>query len=304
MKNIKVDFTVFTPAFNRANTLHRVFDSLRTQSHRSFEWIVVDDGSMDNTKKIVSYFQGIADFPIRYFYQPNSGKHVAINRGVAMAKGMFFLIADADDAFKPQTLQRFNEIWQSIPENERKNFCGIRVCAEDQYGQRISDPLPEPILDGSMQEAYYRWKFRNESWCIIRTDVHREFSFDESVKGYHPEGIIWKAMTRKYQLRFVDEVLRVYYREDRPDSIMSGVKSLSQKSDTRIIGALDVLQNDHDYFWSFPRFFALKTITLGYYWWLRYKNLSYVYKLPRNMWLFSLFFWPISLCMILYRGVK
>ena len=96
---------MFTPAFNRANTLHRVFDSLKTQSHRSFEWIVVDDGSIDNTKKIVSCFQGIADFPIRYFYQPNSGKHVAINRGVDRAKGEFFLIADADDAFKPQTLQ-------------------------------------------------------------------------------------------------------------------------------------------------------------------------------------------------------
>lgn len=72
--------TVFTPTYNRENTLSRVFDSLKSQTYRDFEWIIVDDGSTDNTKAVVEKFMQAASFEIKYYYQKNSGKHVAINK--------------------------------------------------------------------------------------------------------------------------------------------------------------------------------------------------------------------------------
>ncbi len=95
-------FTVFTATFNRAHVLHRVYHSLRAQTFRDFEWLVVDDGSTDGTGALVEAWRAEADFPIRYRYQENRGKHVACNRAVAEARGRFFLTLDSDDACVPQ----------------------------------------------------------------------------------------------------------------------------------------------------------------------------------------------------------
>ena len=76
----KFYFTVFTPAYNRAKTLPRVFDALSKQTFKDFEWIVVDDGSSDNTREVIDkIITSKPDFPVRFFYQENSGKHIATN---------------------------------------------------------------------------------------------------------------------------------------------------------------------------------------------------------------------------------
>ena len=70
-------FTVFTPTYNRAHTLHRVYDSLCAQTLRDFEWLVIDDGSTDGTADLIANWAKSADFPIRYFKQEHSGRHGA-----------------------------------------------------------------------------------------------------------------------------------------------------------------------------------------------------------------------------------
>ena len=97
---------MFTATYNRAHTLHRVFDSLRAETVRGFEWLVVDDGSTDGTKALIAQWAAAADFPIRYFKQDRSGKHAAHNRAVAEACGQFFLPLDSDDAYPPRALER------------------------------------------------------------------------------------------------------------------------------------------------------------------------------------------------------
>src|SRR5215469_15182284 len=89
-------FTVFTATYNRAHTIHRVFNSLRAQTVRDFEWLVVDDGSTDNTAELIAAWSKLADFPIRYFKQENSGKHIARNLAVREARGSFFALLDSD----------------------------------------------------------------------------------------------------------------------------------------------------------------------------------------------------------------
>ena len=83
-------FTVFTASYNRAHTLHRVYDSLCAQTLRDFEWIVIDDGSSDNTADLIANWAEAADFPIRYFKQEHCGKHIAHNLAVREGEGFLF----------------------------------------------------------------------------------------------------------------------------------------------------------------------------------------------------------------------
>ena len=81
--------TVFTPTYNRAKLLPRLHKSLQEQTNKDFEWVIIDDGSTDNTKEVIDniIIQQDNDFPIRYFYKENGGKHTAINQGVKLALG-------------------------------------------------------------------------------------------------------------------------------------------------------------------------------------------------------------------------
>lgn len=91
-----IKFTIFTPTYNRAYTLPALYQSLRNQTCMDFEWVIVDDGSTDNTETVCQGFKQDL-FPISYFRQQNSGKHVAVNEGVKQAQGEWFFIVDSDD---------------------------------------------------------------------------------------------------------------------------------------------------------------------------------------------------------------
>ena len=96
--------TVFTPTYNRACTIARTFESLQSQTDKDFEWVVVDDGSSDNTQKLLFELKRKANFFVNILYQSNAGKHVAINLGVQVARGEFFFILDSDDWLKPNAI--------------------------------------------------------------------------------------------------------------------------------------------------------------------------------------------------------
>ena len=97
----RVDVSILTPTYNRGYLLLRLYKSILKQSYRNFEWLIVDDGSTDDTRKVVE--QKILNdverngVTIRYIYKDNGGKHTAVNRGVHFANGELVFIADSDD---------------------------------------------------------------------------------------------------------------------------------------------------------------------------------------------------------------
>jgi glycosyltransferase involved in cell wall biosynthesis len=206
-------FTVFTPTYDRAHTLRRVRDSLAAQTFRVFEWVVVDDGSRDGTRALVGEWAASADFPIRYFWQPNAGKAAATNRGVREARGELFLIADSDDAFPAHALERFWHHWRAIPEDERHRFSGVTALCCDERGELIGDPFPSDPLDAGWWDIHYRYALRGEKWGFHRTSAFREFPFPVQHGTRHvPEEVVWRAISRRYVTRHVNELLRVYHR--------------------------------------------------------------------------------------------
>ena len=207
-------FTVFTSTYNRAHTLHRVHDSLRGQTCRDFEWLIVDDGSTDGTRQCVEGWQRGADFPIRYIWQENQGKHVAFNRGVREARGALFVSLDSDDACVAEALQRFKEQWEAIPQSERHRFSGVTCLCLDQFGRPVGTRFPQDVMDSDGLQIRYRHKVSGEQWGFHRTDLLRQFPFPEDVKRrYIPEGLVWARLARVYKTRFINEALRTYYVE-------------------------------------------------------------------------------------------
>jgi glycosyltransferase involved in cell wall biosynthesis len=212
-----MQFTVFTPVYDRRDKIHRVWDSLLAQGCRDFEWVVVDDGSTDGVLEQLRDYQTKADFPVRPFRQANAGKHVAWNHGVAVARGELFVPADSDDAFLPQTLDRFRELWASIPPESRDDFSGINVlCQDPDTGEVVGTPFPEsPMVSQNLDLAYLH-RVRGEKWGCIRTSVLREVPFPSDGALHRscvPESYLWFSLARRYRTLCVNEPLRLYYRD-------------------------------------------------------------------------------------------
>lgn len=212
-------FTVFTPTYNRAGTLRRPYESMRRQTLRDFEWLVVDDGSTDGTRNLIEGWQQEADFPIRYTWQENVGKAAAWNRALELARGEFFVCLDSDDECIAEALASFNEIWESIPAGERGRFSGITALVVDQNGTLYGPDLPRSPLDCSHLAVTYSLKRVQEAWQCYRTEVIRQYPF-ELVGGYRnylPETTVINRVAASYLQRHVNQRLRIYHTANKPD---------------------------------------------------------------------------------------
>ena len=208
-------FTVLTPTYNRANTLVRVYDSLRAQTFRDFEWLIVDDGSSDGTKSLIEGWQAISDFSIRYIYQENQGKPAAFNRGVQEAKGELLLTLDSDDACVPHALERFKFHWDSIPQTMKAGFSAVTVLCQDQNGKLVGDKFPQDVMDSDSIELTFKYSVDGEKWGFQRTDVLKQFPFPVVPNAkFISESIVWFALSRRFKTRFVNEALRIYHIDD------------------------------------------------------------------------------------------
>jgi glycosyltransferase involved in cell wall biosynthesis len=251
-------FTVFTPTLDRAHTLERVYGSLVSQTFRDFEWIVVDDGSTDETEALVRAWQKSADFPIHYLVQDHRGKHVATNRAVHAARGQLFLTIDSDDSFVPHALERFKYHWDLIPAEQRYRFAAVTALTEDEHGILIGTQFPRSPTDSNALEIRFRYKVRGEKWGFQRTDVMRAHPFPE-IEGYTgvvPESIVWNAIARRYKERYVNEVLRVYW-QDQP-SRLSGSDRRWESAQGAILAHESLLQDDIAWFTYAPLFFVME----------------------------------------------
>jgi glycosyltransferase involved in cell wall biosynthesis len=246
-------FTVFTASYNRAHTIHRVFNSLCAQTVRDFEWLVVDDGSTDNTAELIEAWTKIADFTIRYFKQENSGKHVARNVAVREARGRFFALIDSDDALVPNALERVASIWNTIPPEVRSSFCGVVGLCKDQHGEIVGDRFPSSPFDSKLADRKYVYRIRGEKWGASVTEIERQYLFPE-IKGTHfvPEGMVHFEIDKKYQVRCVNEILRVYYVDDAyTGATLTKRKSLGDNARGRLCYCVYLLNNHLEYFfWS------------------------------------------------------
>ena len=224
-------FTVFTASYNRAGTLPRLYESLCAQTFPDFEWLIVDDGSTDDTRFLIESWQRNAKFPIRYFHQENQGKPAAFNHGVREARGELFLSIDSDDACVPEALERLKLNWENLPVSQRDGFCGVTALCKYQDGRISGRPFPSDIFDSDCIEASFRYKVGGDKWGFVRTDVLKQFPFASGPDSrFVSESTVWFAIARKFKTRFINERLSIIY----PDA--AGPEHLSATNASTIAG--------------------------------------------------------------------
>ncbi len=205
-----VEVTVMTPTFNRAHTLPRAYASLREQTFRDFEWIVVDDGSTDPTPQLIQEWRAHSSFPILYIRQENLGKHVASNRALAMAHGRFVVGLDSDDWLVPNALHRLRQVWDSIPAEHRDGFLGAAGRCAFPDGTKIGSDSPVHFLD--CDEIELRWRFRimGDNVGMNRTDILRAFPTPEfENEKFVTEALTLNRIALRYKTRYFDEVIQI-----------------------------------------------------------------------------------------------
>jgi glycosyltransferase involved in cell wall biosynthesis len=262
--NESCSFTVFTAIYNRAHTIKRVFDSLCAQTRRDFEWLVVDDGSTDNTSELIAGWAKTADFPIRYFKQKNSGKHIAYNLALREARGQFFLPLDSDDAFTPIAMASVAHHWAEIPEPDKRFFCGIGGLCCDQYGKTVGDRFPSEPFDTDMRKLKYVYRVRGEKWAALQTEVARHYPFAEvHATQFIPETTVWFEIAKTYKIRWFNEVYRVYYVDDEATGVtLTQRRNLSVNAPGFLYYYLWLLNNDLGYFFYSPMPFLKAALVL------------------------------------------
>lgn len=251
-------FTVLTPTYNRAHTLQRVFQSLIEQSYQSFEWVIVDDGSTDETAERVAQWQREATFPIFYHWQTNQHKKAAFNLGVQLAQGELILVLDSDDALLPDTLYEMIRVWWSLSDAERTSFVGVTGLCQYPDGSVVGDLFPHDGLDATALDLYFKYRVRGEKISCLARNVLINFPFPQH-SGFVPESIVWRAIARAgYKQRFVNKVFRIYY--PGHDSLSVQGQKTSQHAFGMWLLAQDTMALCMPWFQYDPRSFFLSAV--------------------------------------------
>ena len=207
--------TVLTPTFNREGVLRSLWDSLQKQTVKDFEWLVVDDGSTDGTKNLITQLQEKSDFPIRYIYKSNGGKHTALNVGIQTICSELTFIVDSDDCVTDDAVESILKIHKKY--RSQNNICGyafLRAFPDGKVNGKKFD-VDEKI--GSYIDVRVNGDDTGADKAeVFKTHCLKEFPFPEySNEKFLGEDLVWVRMARKYEMVHINKAIYVgNYLED------------------------------------------------------------------------------------------
>lgn len=165
--------TVFTPAFNRAHTLVRTYKSLCRQTCQDFCWLVVDDGSTDNTRQLVEGWIEEGRIPVRYIYKENGGLHTAYNTAYANIDTELNMCVDSDDFLPDDAVDVILKEWR---ERGSENYAGLIGLDYSLDNQPIGGPFPETLTETHVFDLRARKIHDYDCKPVYRSDLTRKFS--------------------------------------------------------------------------------------------------------------------------------
>ena len=207
--------TVLTPTFNRGGGLQSLWDSLQKQTVIDFEWLVVDDGSTDGTKDLITQLQEKSDFPIRYIYKSNGGKHTALSVGIQTICSELTFIVDSDDCVTDDAVESILKIHKKY--RSQNNICGyafLRAFPDGKVNGKKFD-VDEKI--GSYIDVRVNGDDTGADKAeVFKTHCLKEFPFPEYPnEKFLGEDLVWVRMARKYEMVHINKAIYVgNYLED------------------------------------------------------------------------------------------
>ncbi len=220
--------TIITPTFNRANTLSRVFESLKRQTFKNFSWVILDDGSTDNTAEMVASFQNENSFDISYQKKHNRHKFLTVWEGIKTVETPYFMVVDSDDTYPEKALEIL--ITEAEKIENQDEFIGIMGLSADENGNLVGDQYPGDGFDGSILKMRYKYKIKGDKFGIFFTKTyHREtqnmdFSKYEGM-GYIPQSVIFNQYdARGIKTRFINKIVRYYLKDENDTGSVSNTR--------------------------------------------------------------------------------
>lgn len=201
--------TILTPTFNRGGVLRSLWDSLQKQTVKDFEWLVVDDGSTDGTKNLITQLQENSDFPIRYIYKSNGGKHTALNVGIQAICSELIFIVDSDDRVTDDAVESILKIHKKY--RSQNNICGyafLRAFLDGKVNGKKFD-VDEKI--GSYIDVRVNGDDTGADKAeVFKTHCLKEFPFPEYPnEKFLGEDLVWVRMARKYEMVHINKAIYV-----------------------------------------------------------------------------------------------
>lgn len=223
--------TFFTPTYNRANFLLRIEDCLCQQTCKDFVWIVVNDGSKDNTDEVAGAILEKNNLPVKFISKPNGGKHSAFRAAFEQCETTYFQCMDDDDIYFPEAVGFFIDKWKEIKSEGREEIGAIRTLARHPDGSYSANFVVKEgaEYDASTIETNYIMKRRQENWTCYDTgklrsiDLFKDYWMSDQQK-FVTESIWQTRFARKYKCRYVNKAFREY-RADAETRLTGGEKS-------------------------------------------------------------------------------
>lgn len=212
--------TIFTPAYNRAHTLPRTYESLCRQTCKAFIWLIVDDGSTDGTAELVRHWQADDNgFEIRYIYKENGGMHTAHNTAYENINTELNTCIDSDDKLAPGAVEKILKKWEQVRD---RGYAGIIGLDADFNGKIIGKGFPSGMSETSVI-GYYASGGSGDKKLVYRTDVIQQYPPYPVFPGekYVSLSYKYRLIDQTYQMAVLDDVLcNVEYQPDGSSNSM------------------------------------------------------------------------------------
>ncbi|PMC37345.1 glycosyltransferase [Bacillus sp. UMB0899] len=210
--------TVFTPTFNRAHTLIRTYESLCSQTCKDFIWLIIDDGSTDNTKELVEKWIHINVIEIKYVYKNNGGMHTAHNLAYNLIETELNVCVDSDDIMPCEAIEKILNIWDNRDSNDYAGIIGLDANFTEEI---IGTKAPIDLKASTLVDLYNKYKVTGDKKLVYRTDVMKEIKAYPEFKGEKlvPLGYKYLLIDLKYKMIVSNEIFcHVEYQVDGSSS--------------------------------------------------------------------------------------
>ena len=199
--------TVITPTYNRLKEIKKLYSSLNEQKNKDFVWLVIDDGSNDNTKSFFKNLNKSIDFKIEYYYKSNGGKHTALNYAFKKIKTSLFCVVDSDDYLAENAIQVIIDNYNFYKEKGVYGFVYLK-------GYSISNPITmkfkEDVFIGDYIKDIINKQPHGDRFEIFYSELLLNHKFpifkDEKFIG---EGFFWNEISRNKKIVFINKVLYI-----------------------------------------------------------------------------------------------
>lgn len=204
---MKEVLTVFTPTYNRKHLIHKCYESLKAQSNKNFVWMVIDDGSTDNTKELIMEWKKEADFSIEYIYKNNGGMHSAHNTAYENMKTELNVCIDSDDYMTPDAVDIIIKSWNKRKNEKLAGLAGLDICTD---GKLIGTSFPKDLKETTLFDIYHKYGIVGDKKLVYRSDLTKLYPYPE-YEGEKYVGLDYKChkLDENYKLALINEPLCV-----------------------------------------------------------------------------------------------